>query len=252
MVRAPRKQAESSIYHVMIRGAGRQFIFYDNADRTRFLSILREALDSYEGVLICWCLMDNHVHLLLMVEFEELSRMMQTVESAYATYFNKRHDRVGHLFQGRFRSEPVDTESYLLSVVRYIHRNPVKEGLSPTCRYRWSSYQEYVDGPKDDALVSRDWLLSVFGSVTEFERFHSQDDRDAALHVGIEGGSRCLSPEQVREIADAVLDGVRVEDVPSLSRARRNAALRTLRAARLSVRQIERLTGVSRGIISRV
>ena len=146
----------------------------------------------------------------------------------------------------------MDTESYLLSVVRYIHRNPVKEGLSPTCRYRWSSYQEYVDGSEDEALVCRDWLLSVFGGMAEFERYHSQDDKDAALHVGIEGGSRCLSPEQVREIADAVLGVVRVEDVPSLSRPRRNAALRALRAARLSVRQIERLTGISRGIISRV
>ena len=251
MARMPRRRAESDIYHVMLRGVGRQIIFEDPTDRRFFLVVLKEELNSHRGELLCWCLIDNHVHLLVRVAFEELSKMMQAIGSTYATFFNRRHDRVGHLFQDRFRSEPVDTEAYLLTVVRYIHQNPVKEGLSPTCSYRWSSYQEYLGRPAEDCLVARDLVLSLFDCTEQFVRFH-QLNEFAGEVMDVDTGSRRMNDETLLRIARSALGEVRIEDVSSLPRAERNDALRALLRAHLSVRQIERLTGVSRGVISKL
>lgn len=251
MARAARRQAESEIYHVMVRGVGRQVIFEDDVDRRFYLSSLREELVSHGGELLSWCLMDNHVHLLVRIAFEGLSSMMQTVGSEYATFFNRRHERVGHLFQDRFKSEPVDSESYLLTVVRYIHMNPVKDGLCTTPEYQWSSYRAYLGYPEQCALTSCDFVLGLLGGVEGFVRFHLQETGEKPdLEMG--ASTRFMSVEQLKRIAEEALGGTRVEDVASLPRPQRNDAIRRMRAARLSVRQIERLTGVSRGVIARL
>ena len=251
MARAARRQAESEIYHVMVRGVGRQVIFEDDADRNFYLSVLSEELASHDGELLCWCLMDNHAHLLVRIVFDELSGMMQTVGSEYATFFNRRHERVGHLFQDRFKSEPVDSESYLLTVVRYIHMNPVKDGLCATLEYQWSSYKAYLGYPEPYALTSCDFVLDLLGGVEGFVRFHLQETEEIpGLEMGM--STRFMSVEQLRQIAEEALEDTRVEDVASLPRPQRNDAIRRMRGARLSVRQIERLTGVSRGIVARL
>ena len=250
MARSVRKRAESEVYHVMARGVGRQIIFEDDADRRFYLSVLRDELLARDADLIAWCLMDNHVHLLLRVRLEELSELMRALGSAYASFFNRRHDRVGHLFQDRFKSEPVDTDAYLLTAVRYIHQNPVAAGLSPTCDYRWSSYRAYLGLACEGVPTECDTVLEMLGGVDGFARFHQGLDETAAC-IDV-GARRTLSQERVRQIADVALGGVRAEEVFSLPRPERNRALRALRDARLSVRQIERLTGVSRGVISRV
>lgn len=250
MVRSARKRAESEVYHVMTRGVGRQVIFEDDADRLFYLAVLSEELASHDGELLAWCLMDNHVHLLVRMRLEELSELMRALGSAYASFFNRRHDRVGHLFQDRFRSEPVESEAYLLTVVRYIHQNPVAAGLAPSCEYRWSSYRAYLGLPCEGVPTECDAVLSMLGGVDGFVDFHRALDDDAACIDVEERG--VVSAERAREIAGVALGGVRVEEVFSLPRPERNRALRALRDARLSVRQIERLTGVSRGVISRV
>lgn len=251
MARTARRQAESEIYHVMSRGVGRQIIFEDDADRRLFLAVLGEELISHNGELLAWCLMDNHVHLLLRMPLEELSELMRTLGSTYASFFNRRHERVGHLFQDRFRSEPVESDEYLLTVVRYIHQNPVVAGLSPSCEYRWSSYRAYLGSPCEGVSTECETVLSMLGGEDGFVRFH-QVVAEAPGCIDVESGNRGLSPERVREVAEAALGDVSAEEVFSLPRPQRNAALRALRDARLSVRQIERLTGVSRGVVSRV
>lgn len=257
MARTPRRRAESDIYHVVARGVGRQIIFEDDADRRRFLALLKERLADTEGALLAWCLMDNHFHLLLRMPLEELSKTMRSLQTAYALFFNRRHDRVGHLFQDRFKSEPVEEEAYLLTVVRYIHRNPVKAGFSETCRFRWSSYNAYLGLPDESASTDCELVLSLFGTVENFVRFHLEEDE------GEESGGeqRCLDAddaprpskdERALVAAREVLGDVRPEKVAALPRAERDEAIRRLRGARLSIRQIERITGVSRGIVSRV
>lgn len=251
MARTPRKQAESEIYHVVCRGVGRQDIFEDDADRTYFLSALRDELASRDGETLAWCLMNNHVHLLLRMPLNELSATMRSVGSDYALYFNRRHDRTGHLFQGRFRSEPVETDAYLLTVVGYIHRNPVAGGLSRTCDYRWSSYRAYLGLSEPVGLTSCETVLSLLGGVDAFEQLHGEAGTGERC-IDVDDDRRPLRDEEATLLARSLLGGMHPREVVSLPRPRRDEALRKLLSCRISVRQIERITGVSRGIVSRV
>ncbi len=246
MPRGPRRPSASDLYHVVARGNGRQIVFEDDGDRTLFMALLRRELTRQGGELLAWCLMDNHVHLLLSVPFDCLSDTVREVCGAYAESFNRRHGRVGSLFQGRFGSEPVESETHLLDVVRYIHRNPVKAGMTEGCSYPWSSYDAILDsfyggepGP----------VAHLFDSDEEYVRFHRYVD--VSPHMGLECRGGRFSEEDAREVAEGVLD-VAPHEVGALPRAKRDDRIARMRAVGLSVRQIERLTGVGRGIISRV
>lgn len=252
-MRSARLRGESDIYHVVARGVGRQIIFEDDYDRLCFLRLLGQELEEHDGALLAWCLMDNHVHLLLRLELDKLSQLVRTVNSSYAIHFNKRHDRVGHLFQGRFSSEPVDSEPYLLMVIRYIHQNPVRAGTSDTCdSYRWSSYHALVTGEEGAVPVARDDVIDLFGGIGELVEFHSRLDESITCLDVNRGGRRYLEDEDARIVATSVLGDMRLEEVASLPRGRRDAAIRAMLSARLSIRQVERLTGVSRGIVAAV
>ena len=242
-----RQRSNSEIYHVMARGVGKCIIYEDDADRRAFLGILERERTEQGVTLHAWCLMDNHYHLLVQGELEDISKMMKRLNSAYAMAFNHKHDRSGHLFQGRFRSVAVESDEQFLTELRYIHQNPVKEKLCPTCDYPWSSFNGYFDRPW---LVDNSLAVSMFGSEEQFREFHAQlDVTSPCLDIG--RARRLFSSEDALLVARDVLGDVRLEEVASLPRAKRNAALRELKAAHLSLRQIERLTGVSKNIVER-
>lgn len=249
-MRTARKRSEADIYHVVARGAGRQIIFEDSADRKRFLNILDNALEESSVEILAWCLMSNHVHLLLHAPIESISAAMHRVLGSYALYFNAKSGRVGHLFQGRFSSEPIDSDSYLLTVIRYIHQNPVKAGLSSVLQWPWSSYAEYISEPIRCATVS---LLDIFGGKEAFERFHMALANDQCLDIS-EGRSstRGYSDEKAAILAQEVLGEIGLGDLKSLEPQERNQYLVRLRKVGLTIRQIERLTGIGRGTIQRV
>ena len=125
MPRQARKRAESGIYHVMLRGINQQRIFEDEEDNQRFLQILRECKEIGGFMLLAYCLMGNHVHLLIKEGTESLEQIFKRIGGRFVYWYNVKYQRVGHLFQDRFKSEPVDTDAYLLTVIRYIHQNPV-------------------------------------------------------------------------------------------------------------------------------
>jgi len=149
---------EGAIYHVTIRGNGRQEIFRDDGDRGRFLEQLSEQTGKHGVRLYLYCLMSNHVHLLVETPRANISRFMQSLMTAYTMYFNRRHRRVGHLLQGRFGGKPVEGDEYLLRLSRYVHLNPVhvggaerrplKEQVQYLRGYRWSSYPAYAGRAK--------------------------------------------------------------------------------------------------------
>ena len=144
MARALRRKSESGIYHVMMRGVNKLLIFVNDADKMRFLDILTTCKEISGFELYAYCLMGNHVHLLIGVKDEPLEKIVKRINNRYVYWFNLAHDRVGHMFQDRFKSEPVDDDNYFLTVLRYILQNPVKAGF---CRklsdYEWSSYADY-------------------------------------------------------------------------------------------------------------
>lgn len=142
-------------YHVYNRGHNKQTIFYDAKDYQRYLKRLDEYREKHEVTILAYCLMPNHIHLLFRQDGDEsIDRFIHRLHTAYTMYFNKKYERVGAVFQGKFKAKPIDTDEYLLHVSRYIHINPVElldtqpQGLALRLeleKYPWSSYGEYVD-----------------------------------------------------------------------------------------------------------
>ncbi|MBR3385806.1 MAG: transposase [Atopobiaceae bacterium] len=233
-------------YHVMARGVGRSMIFEDDSDRELFLDTLRST--SHSGVqLHAWCLMDNHYHLLAEAKLDRLSKMLRALNSTYALYFNERHDRIGHLFQGRFKSEPIESDEYFLTVLRYIHQNPLRGGLAPSCDYEWSSFRGYMDTPR---LCTNELAHKLLVDNRTFLELHDNLSYDT-LPLDIDGLKRFQTNDRIIETAQKALPGIHIESIMGMDRKGRDDALRKLKQTRLSVRQIERLTGISRSVIAR-
>jgi len=145
MARKPRIQFEGAFYHVITRGNQRQKIFKDEEDNRQYLETLAKYKDLYKYHLYAYVLMHNHVHLLIETGETPLSRILQGINQSYTAWFNKRYKTVGHLFQGRYKAILCDRDSYLLSLVKYIHLNPVRARLIKTPEeYPWSSHRVYI------------------------------------------------------------------------------------------------------------
>ena len=172
----------TNTYHIIIRGVNKQDIFLDECDKLKFLKELKLTKDKFNFEVYLYVLMDNHVHLTICDKNDEISKIMHRLCTSYAMYFNKKYDRVGHLFQNRFKSICVDTESYLLSLIRYIHGNPQKAGICSTTDYRWSSYQDYI-GKTYSGITDVDFILELFDmdrkkAIEKFKIFSQKADPD--------------------------------------------------------------------------
>ena len=141
MPRTARKKSNTGIYHVMLSGINQQRIFEDDEDNEKFLLTLSDCKKAGGFELYGYCLMGNHVHLLIKVAKEELEQIFRRIEARYVYWYNWKYKRSGHLFQDRYKSEPVEDDRYFVSVLRYIHQNPVKAKLCKKPEeYKWSSY----------------------------------------------------------------------------------------------------------------
>jgi len=160
MARKPRLHIPGGLYHVMLRGNGGDDIFFDNEDRFHFYLLLQEGVMRFGHRIHGFCLMSNHVHLAIQVGDEPLSKIMQNISFRYTRWINKKQNRVGHLFQGRYKAILVESDSYLLELVRYIHLNPIRAKLvKKLTRYPWSSHHAYL-GTETVPWLTTDWLLS--------------------------------------------------------------------------------------------
>ena len=145
MPRQAREKGAYSTYHIILRGNERRKIFMCNEDKSKFLDILERVRIRYHCIIEAFCLMDNHVHMLVNDNGHDISQIMKSLNISYVSYFNKTYNRVGHLFQDRFRSELITDDNYLLQVSVYIHQNPVKAGIVDIPeQYEWSSMNAYL------------------------------------------------------------------------------------------------------------
>lgn len=166
MPRQLRAEQAGGIHHVTARGVARQLIFADDVDRRLYLAMLGRATRFWSWRCLSYCLMGNHVHLLIETPKPNLGRGVQRLHSGYARAFNDRHKRSGHLFQGRFHSELVTTDAQLWATVRYVVANPVEAGLCAEPRdWEWSSHAGVLDGTSPPWLATeRLWTyLAAFG-----------------------------------------------------------------------------------------
>jgi REP element-mobilizing transposase RayT len=206
MARKPRLHVEGGFYHVILRGNGGEKIFFSNNDRSRLFLLIQEGVERFNYRLHAYCLMSNHIHLVIQVGSIPLSKIIQNFSFRYTKYVNKKKNRIGHLFQGRYKAILIDADSYLLELVRYIHNNPVRAGMvKKAVDYRWSSQQVYL-GLQELPFLTTDWLLGQFANrlkaarrkFAEFvERGEAEGHRND-LYKG-EHDSRVLGPDSFVE-----------------------------------------------------
>jgi len=238
MTRTARKTSNTGIYHIIARGINKQQLFKDDYDNEKYLEILKECKDTSEFELYAYCLMGNHVHLLIKTGKEDLELIFKRIGVRYAAWHNWKYERVGHLFQDRFKSEPVEDDKYFLTVLRYIHQNPKKDGFCAQLdEYSWSSYPEYVRKRK---IVDTAFALSIT-ELGELIEFHSLNNEDICLENRLR-----LTDGEVKKIIWEICKREEVEEFHKLERTKRDQNIKKLIIAGASIRQISRLTGVSK------
>ena len=262
MARQIRKKSGTGIYHVMLRGINRQDIFEDDEDYRQMTAILRGLTDRYDDqglhllplcTFYAYCLMSNHVHLLIQEREERISEIVKRIGVTYAHYFNKKYERNGHLFQDRFRSEPVDNIEYFVILLRYIHQNPLKAGIvANVADYRWSSWGEYKNCghetsfcatkpvfariPKDELSELVCTPLEEYGEILDIDNESAQQPSDDDVKAFL---------QQSQGIANPLM-------IQSLEKVRRNEVLTAAKGFGAGLRQLSRMTGISFGVIQKL
>ena len=247
MPRSARKKSESNIYHIMLRGINQQQIFCDNEDYQRFLWCLWECKRIGGFELYAYCLMGNHVHLLIKECKEPLDLTFKRLGSKFVYWYNAKYGRVGHLFQDRYKSEPVETDAYFLTVLRYIHQNPVKAGLCTHAEdYQWSSYSEYF---KNKWIIDPEFLLSMI-PIDEYIRYHNIENNDSCLENSVDIRRKVVD-EQIVALMNSISNCSNPTEFQMLSEYKQISHIHTLHKNGASIRQICRLTGCSKNKVER-
>lgn len=259
MPRIARDYNKLKVYHTIIRGIDKQYIFYSEKDRIKFIEIIKDTKEKYNYELYAYCLMDNHVHLVIYDKNEEISKMMQSIEISYVRYFNQKYERTGHLFQNRFFSKKVEDREYLKMLCRYIHQNPLKAGVAKTEEYKWSSYNKYL---KFNKLVDTKFLLSVFSedekeAKEEFIKFHNinvEENKQKEINDMIEYEMyEKMSDEEVGKYVCEILQIDNVHEITKFNKDIRNEKLLKVKNLKnISISQLSRAIGISRKIIERL
>ncbi len=257
MSRQPRMKSDTGLYHIYFRGINKQNIFEEEIDYQKHKELLFLIKQELDFKLYSFILMSNHVHLLFQEkEAGASTTAMHKLLTSYAGWYNKKYSRNGSLFGERFASKPIEEDKYLFSLVRYIHQNPIRAGVvSKLNNYKWSSYHDYLSGAKyPEVLTDTDFLLDYLSTSKEtamqfFIKSHKEiiNERHEICY------SRRLTEEEIRNRIISIINGKEPHTIASLTKHERNILLKKLRdQENLSIRQIERATGISRGIISRI
>lgn len=247
MPRQAIKKSSSGIYHVMLRGINKQQIFEDEEDCEKFLWTLKDTKEKSGFKLFAYCLMGNHIHLLIKEEKEPLEQIFKRIGGRFVYWYNIKYQRVGHLFQDRFKSEPVEDDAYLFTVIRYIHQNPIKAKLCENAEdYKFSSYKEYTD---KKWIVDTEFILDIM-PLDEFAAFNNEENMDKCLEIEEKEAVR-LTDEQAKAIIELCSGCKNVTEIQSLPKAEREKLIEDLRNKGLSIRQMVRLTGTSKGLIEK-
>ena len=247
MARQARKRSKTGIYHVMLRGIDKRDIFMDDADRMKFIEKLLKAREIADFKLYGYCLMDNHVHLLI-EETEEIGTSIKRITVGYVHWHNSKYGRTGHLFQNRYASEPVETESYIVNVLRYIHQNPVKAKIikHPACNL-WSSYNQYISAYQDqNTHIDFQLIKAYFKEQKDFEEYMNAPNND-----------ECLDYVPVRKYTDAMLRNIlqkeiNVSSLKDMPLTERDKIVKDLyKGTGVSIRQLGRVLEIGKTIIEK-
>ena len=252
MSRPPRVLSETGLYHIIFRGLNRQNLFEEDEDYIKLLEIIND-IKTVVGIQIyAYCLMTNHVHLFLREkESGDIKAIMHKLLTRYVMWYNRKYQRSGSLIGNRYKSEPIEDETYYLTLMRYIHQNPVKAGMvDKPEKYIWSSYNDYINLKNE--LTDIEFGLSILSgeeeqALKEFREFHEiMEDTDFSIP-----NTKKLTDEQLKRRIIKITGGIRPEEITLRAKADRDSILALLRNEGFTIGQLERVTGISRGIITR-
>jgi len=241
--------SDTNIFHVMLRGINRQDIFNDEEDCIRFIEVLSECKKMSGFKLYAYCIMTNHVHLLIETDDEPLSQIFKRIGSRDVYWYNTKYNRTGHLFQDRFKSEPVEKESYFMTVLRYIIQNPLKAGMEEKVgSYRWSSYGSYLG--IEDPITDTDFVMGMFQGQKNLLNFLNQQNEDKGLEMSdkVKG----ITDENARKIIEELTGCYSVSDYQLLDKTSQREYIKKLKGKNISLGQIARMTGIPKTTIYRI
>ena len=251
MPRQSRPHSETGLYHIVARGNGKQNIFRDDRDRLTMIDYLEIVGKGGKLIYVAWCLMSNHVHLIVQDLNGELSKSMAALFGKYASYFNKRHKHCGHVFQDRYASFPIETEEYLVRAIHYVHANPENAGICKAANYPWSSFSEFKN--RKDGICDLSWIEACTGKGSysiDSPRCHS-----SGLPLNLRGEDE-FSTEELLDAASFALKAKGIPESPNRlgasSKQIRAAGVEALLDLGFSIKQIGSITGIGSNILYRI
>lgn len=239
---------KSKFYHVMNRGIAKQIIFEDNSDNETYLKLLNECSKKRNITIICYCLMLNHAHIICQDLNNNIGDFMRDFNSIYAKYFNKKYDRVGTLFQAPYLKKQITNESYLMQAFHYVIKNPENDNICPYRKYEWSSYKYFYN---NDYFVDTSIIRSILG-YQGLDNFLNDEYFTNEASNYIESQCEKIPDYKAVKLIKEKYNIKTASVIRTFNKEKRDEVISFLRKSGLSLRQIERITGVSRGISQRV
>lgn len=242
MARAAREISETGLYHILFRGVNKQHIFEEATDYEKLKEVLISLKKEMGYKVYAYCFMSNQVHILIEEKSSgDISQIMKRLLTKYARWYNIKYKRSGALIANRYKSKPVEVDEYFLSLIRYIHQNPKKAGIVTEVKeYEWSSYNEYIY--EENGLADKEFVLQMV-SKKEFELFHQQEEES---EFTVDDKVKLTDDEIRRRIIKKY--NLEPKNICNMDKKIRNELLNKLKKE-YSIRQLERVTGISRGVI---
>lgn len=239
-----RTYSNSKTYHIIFKGIDNQNIFYENQDREIFLDQLLITKKKFEYKVCAYCLMDNHVHMVIIIDDMFLSKAMQSLIIRYAHYFNKKYKRIGPFLQNRFKSKNIENQMYFIEACRYVHRNPKNAEICEVEKYEWSSYKEYIGKSK---IVDKKILLHYFNNqINEFVEYTKESKLNDIEEFSEYEMIRKLTDNQLAEIIKRKFQIDSISDIPIFFKEKDNIELKKY------IKEISNIKGTNITQVARV
>lgn len=240
MARRKRIKSKTQIYHVIIRGINKQTIFFDEDDYYSFLDVLRHYHEVCDFDIYAYCLMHNHVHLLVKENGTPVSEVIRRIEIKFIRGYNKKYQRTGGLFENRYKSEAVENTAYLLTAFRYIHQNPLHAGIETAVGdYPWSSFGNYLNQKKD--FLSLDVMNSYFSNPQELITFLKEDSKDQCME---DNNISSLNDQEALQLILNVSHCSSISEFKKLPYITQCEYLSQLLYSSITIHQASRITGI--------
>ena len=237
---------------MIFRGNDKQDIFYDDQDRYVFLDRMQITQDKFKYDIFSFFLMNNHIHMVIKVKDDLLSKSMHNLGIRYSMYFNKKMDRRGHLFENRYLSKKVENLDYFLNVCKYVHRNPENAKIEKTEKYKWSSYQDYIKNTRK--IINSKILLHYFNDdLNEFIKYTLEDNKNNLDKYAEYEIINKISENELIDIIKTKFDVQNASDVSLVNKYEREKIIKKLAYIDgTNINQLARITKISRYEIKKI